>query len=149
MDHAAIYQYINMGVMPAWLLLALAPRWSLTRALVHSGLYPIVYGLLYVGFLGAAFSSNAAAGGDMSTLDGVMTLFDNPVGVLGAWSHYLVFDLFVGAWIGRDALRQGVSHWIVVPSLVFTLMAGPLGLLIYLIARMATGKGGFGLGETS
>ncbi len=149
MDHEAIYSAINLAVMPAWLLLALAPRWVLTRVLVHSGLYPIVYGIIYVGFLVAAFSTNADNGGTMSTLEGVMTLFDNPTGVIGAWSHYLVFDLFVGAWIGRDALRKGVSHWLVVPSLFFTLMAGPLGLLVYLIGAMVTGKRDFSLGEAT
>ena len=76
-----------------------------------------------------------------------MALFSHPNGVLTGWTHYLVFDLFVGAWIGRDALRRGVSHFLVVPSLFFSFMFGPVGLVIYLASRALSRKGGFYLAE--
>ena len=63
------------------------------------------------------------------------------------WIHYLVFDLFVGAWIGRDAIRRAIPHWMVVPCLVVTLFIGPVGLLLYFLVRRATRRGGFLLGE--
>ncbi|MGB1139983.1 MAG: abscisic acid-deficient protein Aba4 family protein, partial [Halioglobus sp.] len=74
------------------------------------------------------------------SLEAVMLLFQSPTAVLGGWIHYLVFDLFVGAWIVRDAKRQGISHWLVVPLLVVTLMAGPAGLMLYLLLRLALRK---------
>jgi hypothetical protein len=148
MDGELIYSMINLGVMPAWLMLALLPRWQGTRVIVHSLIYPFVYGVLYCGLLvSSMFFGPPSDGGGFSTLAGVMALFDRPVSVLAGWSHYLVFDLFVGAWIGRDALRRGVSHFLVVPSLFFCLMFGPVGLVIYLAARGLTGKGGFALDE--
>jgi hypothetical protein len=66
-----------------------------------------------------------------------MTLFTSPSVVLVGWVHYLVFDLFVGAWEVRDAHRRSISHLFVVPCLVMTLMLGPIGLLAYLLLRFA------------
>ncbi|MCZ8170432.1 MAG: DUF4281 domain-containing protein, partial [Brevundimonas sp.] len=49
--------------------------------------------------------------------------------------HYLAFDLFVGLWIARDADAKGFGRVIQLPFLFFTLMAGPVGLLLWLIVR--------------
>ncbi len=134
MTYETLYLLVNAGVMPAWALLILAPKSGLTKKLVHSGVYPIVYGLLYAVFLGLAlFGGFADEGAGMSSLAGVTALFDHPNGVLTGWVHYLVFDLFVGAWIGRDALRKSIAHWKVAPILILTLMFGPLGLLSYFL----------------
>lgn len=149
MTYETLYLIVNAGVMPAWALLILAPKSDLTKKLVHSGVYPITYGLLYAIFLGLSlfggFSSEEAG---MSSLAGVMALFDHPNGVLTGWVHYLVFDLFVGAWIGRDALRKSIAHWKTVPVLVLTLMFGPIGLLGYFALRHFSGHRRLELNET-
>ncbi len=64
-----------------------------------------------------------------------MTLFEEPEAVMAGWIHYLVFDLFIGAWEVRDARRLKIPHLAVVPCLVLTFMLGPVGLLLYLILR--------------
>jgi hypothetical protein len=51
------------------------------------------------------------------------------------WTHYLAFDLFTGLWIARDADNKGFSRVAQVPILFATLMAGPVGLLIWLVLR--------------
>jgi hypothetical protein len=61
--------------------------------------------------------------------------FSAPNIVVAGWIHYLIFDLFVGAWESRDAVRRGVPHWLVIPCLLGTLMFGPIGLLLYVTAR--------------
>lgn len=148
MTEEQIYLAINLGVLPAWVLLAIAPRAGITRRLVHSGIYPAVYGTLYISLLVAAvFFGKSAPGASMSDLAGVMALFSHPYGVLTGWTHYLVFDLFIGAWVGRDGLRRSVPHIVVMPSLLLCLMFGPVGLLLYLCARAVTGKGGWSLEE--
>lgn len=137
MNTDTLYSAINLGVMPAWLMLAFAPRWSVTRKLVHSFVYPFVYGGLYITFLVAAiFFGKGAEGADMSSIAGVSALFSAPMGVLTGWTHYLVFDLFVGAWIGRDAQLRGISHFLILPILFFTLMFGPVGLFLYGLVRL-------------
>ncbi len=148
MNYETLYTAINLGVMPAWALLALAPRWSVTRRGVHSFLYPLVYGGIYAAFLIAAiFFSAGAENASMTSISGVSALFSSPVGVLTGWTHYLAFDLFVGAWIGRDAQARRIPHLLVVPCLFFTLMFGPVGLVLYIAIRLIMRRGGLTLDE--
>ena len=56
-------------------------------------------------------------------------------GIVLGWTHYLAFDLFVGLWIARDADAKGFSRLVQLPILFFTLMAGPIGLLLWLVIR--------------
>ncbi len=142
------FSIVNISVMPAWALLVLAPNWELTRKLVHSMLYPLFLGAVYIGGFALAFMGHGAEGGSFSSIEGVRTLFSSDVGILIGWTHYLVFDLFVGAWEARDAKRRGFSHWLLIPCLFFTFMAGPIGLFLYLLLRKFTHKGGWSLSET-
>ena len=70
-----------------------------------------------------------------------------PLAAILGWIHYLIFDLFIGAWESRDAQRRGIPHWAVIPCLLVTLLAGPIGLLVYLGLRAALGRGGVLLAE--
>jgi hypothetical protein len=130
-----IFLYCNYGVLPAWALLIMAPESEWTKRLVHSAFVPLLLGAVYV----AAFAINpdSPEGAGFSSLEGVMALFTGPWIVLGSWVHYLVFDLFVGAWEVRDARRHGIRHLLVVPCLIFTLLLGPVGLGMYLLLRAA------------
>lgn len=142
MDYGTYYSVINYLVMPAWLLLVILPKHDITAKIVHSGIYPVVFGLFYlVLWVRALAFGESAEGGGFETLDTIMVAFTHPNVTLMGWAHYLVFDLFVGAWIGRDAMRRGVNHFMVVPCLLFTFLAGPIGLLLYLALRQVTGKG--------
>jgi len=130
-----VFTVCSLGVMPAWLLLAVAPGWVWTQRLVHALWIPLLLGLVYLTtFL---TSPPMPEGGDFGSLAGVMILFTSPHGVLAGWVHYLVFDLFVGAWEVRDARRRGIPHAFVLPCIFFTLMLGPIGLLLYLALRWA------------
>lgn len=123
----------NYGVLPAWLLLAVAPSHPVTRRIVHGPAIPILLALVYL--TAFAMNSDGAEGGGFFSLEGVMLLFTSPLAVLAGWIHYLAFDLFVGAWEVRDAARRGIPHLLVVPCLFFTLMLGPIGLMAYLVLR--------------
>ncbi len=137
MTDERLFQLANASVMPAWALLAVAPRWRWTRQLVHSALYPALLGVVYtVGLLTTGPGSDASAdGAGLGSLAAIAAAFSNPRMLLVGWVHYLAFDLFVGAWQARDAQRSGVPHWALVPCLFLTLMAGPMGLLAYLAIR--------------
>ena len=56
-------------------------------------------------------------------------------GATAAWAHFLAFDLFVGRWIYLDSRSRGTSDWVTGPILFLTLLPGPLGLIVYFIAR--------------
>ena len=142
-----LYIAINLGVMPAWALLVFAPRWHVTRALVHSFLYPFIYGGIYAALLiSALFFGQGAEGAGMSTIESVSALFSAPTGVLTGWTHYLIFDLFVGAWISRDSIRRTIPHLLIIPVLIFTLMFGPVGLFLYGLIRLIKKPGDLALG---
>lgn len=129
-----VFLICNNGVLPAWLLLAVAPGWRWTQRIVHAVWIPLLLGVVYIW----AFVANPQpAEGGFGSLEGVMQLFQSPHVVLAGWVHYLVFDLFVGAWEVRDARRRGIHHAWVVPCLAVTLMLGPVGLLLYLTLRLA------------
>lgn len=135
------YSIINLLVMPAWALLILLPRATITRRAVHSMLYPILMGAIYAAFLIGAMGFGLSHPDAGFSFSGVQALFDHPNGVLTGWSHYLVFDLFVGAWIARDAQRHGIAHWKTVPCILGSYLFGPVGLLLYAILRLVSGKG--------
>jgi hypothetical protein len=131
-----MFTLCNAAVLPFWVLLAVAPRWRLTQILVHSALVPLIFGSVYAWALIFA-GPPAPEGAGFGSLEGVMLLFTQPMAVLGGWVHYLIFDLFVGAWEVRDAQRRKVPHLAVVPCLLLTLMLGPVGLALYLLLRFA------------
>ena len=143
-----IFTIANNGILIFWVLLIVAPRWRGTELAVHSVAVPAILGLTYLWLLARVWlGGEAAPGTSYFTLAGVMALFASPVGAVMGWIHYLVFDLFIGAWQARDATRRGVPHWAVIPCLIVTLMAGPVGLLLYLGVRRGFGRGGFLLAQ--
>ncbi|MGN6147728.1 MAG: ABA4-like family protein [Rhizomicrobium sp.] len=148
MSADTVFTIANNGILIFWLLLIVAPRWKGTDLLVHSMAVPVVIGLTYAWLIARAFLGEGAPGASFSSLAGVMSFFTSPVAATAGWIHYLVFDLFIGAWESRDAQRRGIPHWAVIPCLIVTLLFGPIGFLLYLILRMALGKGGFSLRET-
>ena len=142
MSWEALFVLINAVVVPAWLLLVLAPQWRTTQLVVHSGIYPLVLGSIYsVCLIASIFFGLSAEGVGFTAIEGVSALFDHPNGVITGWAHYLVFDLFVGAWIARDALRRDIPHLATAPCLIATFLFGPLGLLAYILLRIGRGQG--------
>jgi hypothetical protein len=131
--HEVVFVACNNGVLLFWLALVFAPRTRLTERLVHSGAFAWVlvpaYALMIFG------DRPGPEGASFLTLEGVMRIFTTPQTVDGCWIHYLVFDLFVGAWEARDARRIGFPHALLVPCLALTLMFGPVGLGLYLGLR--------------
>ncbi|MBI3675841.1 MAG: DUF4281 domain-containing protein [Proteobacteria bacterium] len=150
MNVGLIFSIANAGIIPFWLLLIVAPGWRGTQLLVHSIAIPLILGLTYFWLFASPFIMGPPLpeGGSFFSLTGVMTLFQSPVALTAGWIHYLVFDLFVGAWETRDATRRGFPHWLLIVCLVVTLMVGPIGLMLYLLLRAALGKGGLSLSET-
>lgn len=142
MDLETLFSICQYSVMPAWALLVFAPRWKGTQVVVHTGIFPLAFGAVYLALAATNFFGGE---GNFNSLEGVATMFENRGALLAGWVHYLVFDLFIGAWESRDSRRLGIPHLAVVPCLLLTLMAGPVGLLLYVALRMIL-KRNFSLG---
>jgi hypothetical protein len=144
---ATMYLALNLGIMPFWALLIVLPHARITDMLAHSIMMPLILGATYTWMLVTALSLPSPDGSGFASLEALMKLFTVEMALVAGWAHYIVFDFFVGAWEARDAQRRGVSHLILAPCLLLTLVVGPIGLLTYLLLRMVTGKGGFSLFE--
>lgn len=151
LDTDTLYIVANSVALGFWLMLIFAPRWQGTQALVHSLAPAILFGGVYTWLFasGVFFGDQVPPEAGFGTLKGLMILFTQPEAVLAGWVHYLVFDLFVGAWIVRDSHRRKLPHLAVIPCLALTLLAGPIGLLLYLLGRAIAGRGSWSLAETT
>lgn len=145
MTDELIFTVVNYSVLPAWALLWFLPRHPITARVVHSGLYAVVLGLAYAVLLFG--DQPGPQGSNFFTLEGVSRIFTTPRTIIACWIHYLIFDLFVGAWIGRDCERLAMKPWMAVPSQVLTLLFGPVGLLSWVVIRAARHRV-FGYGES-
>jgi len=126
MSMEVCFSLVNISVLPAWALLVFAPKARLTHTLVHSW----------------------AKGAGFSNIIAVRQIFASDLGLLVGWTHYLVFDLFIGAWEARDAARRHIPHFILIPCLLLTFIFGPVGLCLYLVLRRTSKKAGAALDET-
>ncbi|UOQ65020.1 ABA4-like family protein [Hymenobacter volaticus] len=130
-----LFALANPIAMIGWVLLIVAPRWSLTRRLVLSGALPLLLAVAYVLLIGSHYLGASASEGGFSSLQEVAALFRDPWALLAGWVHYLCFDMSIGIWETHDAHKRGIPHLLLVPALVFTFLFGPLGLLLYAIIR--------------
>lgn len=144
---STMYVALNLGILPFWALLLFLPHAKITEVLVHSVALPLILGVTYMWLLGTALSLPAPEGAGFASLDGLSKLFTVEMALVAGWAHYIVFDMFVGAWEARDAQRVGLHHIILAPCLLLTLAVGPIGLMLYILARGISGRGGFSLFE--
>ncbi|MEY4239289.1 MAG: hypothetical protein RL339_1890 [Pseudomonadota bacterium] len=139
----AMFSFTNAVVVIAWLILAFLPRKPLAMTAVlylGVGLLCLCYAVMFAALLsggvdaGQVPGSQAYVASDYS-IEGLRRLFMSDGGLVIGWTHYLAFDLFTGLWIARDADNKGFSRALQVPFLFATFMAGPIGLLAWLIVR--------------
>ncbi len=137
MEWSTLFGAVYVLALIFWALLILAPRHPAVLAGVlfgGVGILCAVYSAALIGVLTGFFPASDG-GSNFTTIEGVRAIFSSDAGVTIGWTHYLAFDLFVGLWIARDADAKSFSRWLQAPILLATLMAGPLGLLIWLIVR--------------
>lgn len=137
----ALFSFVSILAMGAWLLLAFGPRRPLVySAILYLGVallclvYTVFFALVTTGQLDPNPLPGAGQPG-FGSLEEVQAIFQSQGGALIGWTHYLAFDLFVGLWISRDADAKGFSRAVQLPFLFATFMAGPIGLFFWLIVR--------------
>ena len=130
----AVFGLANLVALAAWVVLIALPRKPLALASVlYAGVALLC--LVYTVGLVTVLTRGGGGGVDFTTVEGVRSIFATDAGVAIGWTHYLALDLFAGLWIARDADAKGFSRLFQAPFLVATFMAGPLGLLAWLIVR--------------
>ena len=139
-----LFKLINAFPMPVWLAMMFAPNHPITKRASRSSTIFAIAAVHYLVALAQAVKSDSGEEGlpDFTTLEGIRKGLSTSEGALAGWAHMLALDLFTGAWIYRQCQRFNAPAWIRIPALLFTLMTGPFGLLIFLIWRFLEPQAG-------
>jgi hypothetical protein len=132
MSWPTVFAATNGLSLVAWGLLILGPRGPRTAAIilyVGVGLLCLAYTIMFAAQIETVFE------GDLTGIEGIRALFARDAGLVLGWTHYLAFDLFIGQWIAKDADHKSFSRLAQAPVLLLTMFAGPIGLLVWLVAR--------------
>jgi hypothetical protein len=138
-----IFMWLNLGVLPFWLVLIIFPQSQICRVFIAS-IFPIfilsfAYGyLLYLFFNeGYNFIRNFEL---YLGLDAVSNLFTDKAFITLFWLHFLSMNLFCGGWIVKDSQKFGINKILVSFPLLITYFIGPIGLNIYWVIRIFYAK---------
>jgi hypothetical protein len=137
LDFNFLFGFANIAILPIWILLIVLPKHEVTRWLTDNYVIQMILALIYL-FLIVGYMGEGEGG--MDSLQNIRKGFEHDAILLAGWIHYIVFDSFVGTWMVRDAEKRGIPHLHIIMPLVFTLLLGPVGLLLYLVYRRISKK---------
>lgn len=136
MHPETLFSAASAVALVGWTMLALAPlrrNWAVTGARMTAAVLCGAYFCFLVA--GLTGGNGPPDGAGFSTLAGVRLLMSTPQALLAGWVHYLAFDLFIGSWEVENAPASRLPHWLLLPCLALTFVAGPVGLLLFLILK--------------
>ena len=135
------FTFVSGFAAIGWILvLVISPFWKRFDIIVI-GIVVMLLAVAYTALNFTHFRSDILE--KFSTLNGVMELFSSKPLVVAAWCHFLAFDLVAAVWIKKNSLQHDIGHGLIIPSLIFTCILGPMGLLIYLLTRWVKTKNYF------
>ena len=137
MNPDLVFTICNTLVLPQWLLMIVAPKWKVTQWLIRYPVIPVALSLVYIAFVASVFG---VEGGGFGSLAEVKKLFTVDGAIVAGWVHYLAFDLLIGSWILVKSQKRGIRHFLIIPCLLLTFMAGPVGWLLYFIIKSMSKK---------
>jgi hypothetical protein len=129
------FQFTNTLALAAWIALVLFPGKKLVSGVLCAVVVPGLLALAYAAVIAWKLASNGLPPGDVMTLTGLRDVFRDDWVFAAAWTHYLVFDMVVGAWIARDSVKLGIPWLLRTVALVLTFLAGPVGFLVHIVGR--------------
>lgn len=142
MDWDLLFVMTNGIAGAGWVALAILPRSErVLGAVLIAGVgllcafYLVMFAGLVAGLVDPVRDSGRAAPTFEYTVGGLKAMFAARGAIVIGWTHYLAFDLFVGLWIARDADQCRVGRPMQIPFFLATFLAGPIGLLAWLLAR--------------
>ena len=130
------FVWITTAVSPFWLLMILAPGWSVTKRVMASKASIIGCGLIHIAIVGAGLTESPPQiiaeklsyffNEAVVSLPAMSAMRQLPSFVTEEWAHVLVWDLFAGRAIYLDAQEKDIpcKH-----SLLAAFALGPVGIL--------------------
>ena len=134
-----LYYWVNLGVLPFWLILIFFPNSNFSRYFVTS-IFPILIlsgsyvFILYKSYLNSYdFINNFSL---YLGIDRLSDLFTDRSYLMMFWIHFISINLFTGGWIVRDSQKLSINKILVSIPLVITYLIGPIGLFFYWLIRI-------------
>ena len=138
-----LYFWVNLGVLPFWLILIFFSQSHVCRYLVTS-IFPIfVLSSAYVFMLYKSYLGSYDFDGNFNLylgIDNISDLFSDNTFLMMFWIHFISINLFTGGWIVRDSQKLSINKIVIIVPLLITYLIGPLGIFIYWLIRIFHAK---------
>ena len=138
-----LYYWVNLGVLPFWLLLVFFPKSHLCRY-VATSIFPIlILSGVYVFMIYKSYLNSYDFDGNFSLylgLDYISELFSNNTFLMMFWIHFISINLFAGGWIVKDSQKFSINKILLAFPLIITYLIGPLGLFLYWLIKIFYSK---------
>ena len=138
-----LYYWVNLGVLPFWLMLVFFPQSHISKIFVTS-IFPIfVLSGTYVFILYKSYLNSYDFDANFNLylgLDNVSDLFSDKSFLITFWIHFIAINLFTGGWIVKDSQKFQINKMLLFFPLITTYLIGPLGLFLYWIIRIFHAK---------
>ncbi len=138
-----IYLWLNIGVIPFWIVLIFFPQSKVSNFFVTSIFPYIIFGSIYIYLIyyfyivGFDFTDNFSL---YLGLNELFNLLSDQSFLILFWIHFLAINLFCGSWIVRDSQKLLMSKTLVFFPLIITYFIGPVGIFVYWILRIFFAK---------
>ena len=138
-----LYYWINLGVLPFWLILIFFPQSYLCRFFVTS-IFPVfILSGAYIFVLYKSYLNSYDFDANFNLylgLGSLSELFSNNLYLIVFWIHFIAINLFTGGWIVKDSQKFAINRILLIAPLIITYLIGPIGLFIYWLIRIFYAK---------
>ena len=138
-----LYYWVNLGVLPFWLILIFFPQSHISKIFVTS-IFPIfVLSGTYVFILYKSYLNSYDFDANFNLylgLDNVSDLFSNKSFLITFWVHFIAINLFTGGWIVKDSQKFQINKILLFFPLLTIYLIGPIGLFLYWLIRIFYAK---------
>jgi hypothetical protein len=138
-----LYYWVNLGVLPFWLILIFFPQSHISKIFVTS-VFPIfILSGAYIFILYKSYLNSYDFIANFNLyirLDSLLDLFSNKSFLITFWIHFIAINLFIGGWIVKDSQKFQINKILLFFPLLTTYLIGPLGLFLYWLIRIFHAK---------
>tara|TARA_B110000495_G_C22786124_1_gene459635 strand:- start:268 stop:741 length:474 start_codon:yes stop_codon:yes gene_type:complete len=138
-----LYLWVNIGVLPLWLLIIFFPQSQLCKYIATS-IFPIfLLGAVYFFVLYKSYLNSYNFLGNFNLYMGInylSDLFDDNSYLLLFWIHFISINLFTGGWVLKDSQRFFMNKYLLALPLIVIYLIGPIGLFFYWIIKIFYAK---------
>ena len=138
-----LYYWVNLGVLPFWLILIFFPQSHICKYLVTS-IFPIfLLGGAYIFMLYKSYIGSYDFDGNFDLylgIDNISDLFSDKTFLMMFWIHFISINLFAGGWIVKDSQKLAINKIVIIFPLLVTYLIGPIGIFIYWLIRIFYAK---------